>query len=212
MTQDLKEMLHCIEMNCKHNKCFGGIKLDEKDCKLLLDYITNLQQENKVKTHQIEVLEEIVNYERNIRNDKLQQEKDCLQRNYNDNEQAIQKLIKELKELQQENETLKEQNNDLRKIYRNTYKRLFKNGNNELARYFQAQIDDCPTFYVEPIIDYVKEYKIYKSRCQKAIEYIENNKKETSSHFNGKEYVYRNFTLCCEPNDLLIILNGSDEK
>lgn len=36
--------------------------------------ITNLQQENKAKTHQIEVLEEIVNYERNIRNDKLQQE------------------------------------------------------------------------------------------------------------------------------------------
>lgn len=52
----------------------------------------------------------------------------------------------------------------------------------------------------------------YKSRCEKAIEYIKNNKKETSSHFNGKEYVYRNFTLCCEPNDLLDILNGSDEK
>lgn len=47
MTEDLKEMLHCIEMNCKHNKCFGGIKLDEEDCKLLLDYITNLQQENE---------------------------------------------------------------------------------------------------------------------------------------------------------------------
>lgn len=57
-----------------------------------------------------------------------------------------------------------------------------------------------------------KERNNYKSRCEKAIEYIENNKKETSSHFNGKEYVYRNFTLCCEPNDLLNILNGSDEE
>lgn len=42
-----EEMLHCIEMNCKHNKCFGGVKLDDEDCKLLLDYITNLQQENE---------------------------------------------------------------------------------------------------------------------------------------------------------------------
>lgn len=76
--------------------------------------------------------------------------------------------------LQQENETLKEQNNDLRKIYRNTYKRLFENGNDELARYFQAQIDRCPTFYAEPIIDYAKEYKIYKSRCEKANDFIDN--------------------------------------
>lgn len=43
MTEEIKEMLHCIEMNCKHNKCFGGI--DEIECKLLLDYITNLQQD-----------------------------------------------------------------------------------------------------------------------------------------------------------------------
>ena len=75
-------------------------------------------------------------------------------------------------DLQNENERLKKQNNDLRKIYKNTYKRLFENGNEELARYFQAQIDDCPTFYAEPIIDYAKEYKKYKSRIDKAIEYI----------------------------------------
>lgn len=58
----------------------------------------------------------------------------------------------------------------------------------------------------------LKVARNYKSRCKKAIEYIENNKKETSSHFNGKEYVYRNFTLCCEPNDLLNILNEGDEN
>lgn len=64
MTQDLKEMLHCIEMNCKHNKCFGGIKLDEEDCKLLLDYITNLQQENERLKEKLEnklTPEELVN-------------------------------------------------------------------------------------------------------------------------------------------------------
>lgn len=44
------------------------------------EYATDLRQENKAKTHQIEVLEEIVNYERNIRNDKLQQENKELNR------------------------------------------------------------------------------------------------------------------------------------
>ena len=68
-------------------------------------------------------------------------------------------------------------------------------------------------FRINELLKYFDELQIekedYKSRCEKAIEYIENNKKETSSHFNGKEYVYRNFTLCCEPNDLLNILKGS---
>ena len=70
---------------------------------------------------------------------------------------------------------LQEQNNDLRKIYKNTYNRLFENGNDELARYFQAQIDDCPTFYVEPIIDFAKEWRDYKSRIDRAIEYMDNS-------------------------------------
>lgn len=75
---------------------------------------------------------------------------------------------------QQENDRLTEQNNDLRKIYRHTYNWLFENGNDELARYFQAQINECRTFYVEPIIDYYKEWKDYKQRIEKAVEYIEN--------------------------------------
>lgn len=76
-------------------------------------------------------------------------------------------------------DNLKEQNNDLRKIYRNTYKKLFDNGNNELARYFQAQIDECPTFYVEPIIDYYKEYNKQKEVLDKAKEYIKENIADT---------------------------------
>lgn len=43
MNEKIKEMLHCIEMNCKHNKCFDGVKLDKEECELLL----NLQQENE---------------------------------------------------------------------------------------------------------------------------------------------------------------------
>lgn len=81
---------------------------------------------------------------------------------------------------------------------------ILKEKINTLKSNFEVEIDDCE--------NYKKWYRDYKSRCEKAIEYIENNKKETSSHFNGKEYVYRNFTLYCEPNDLLNILNGGDEN
>lgn len=45
MTEETKELINCIRVNLRHNKCFGGI--DEIECKLLLDYITNLQQENE---------------------------------------------------------------------------------------------------------------------------------------------------------------------
>lgn len=43
MTEETKELINCIRVNLRHNKCFGGI--DEIECKLLLDYITNLQQD-----------------------------------------------------------------------------------------------------------------------------------------------------------------------
>lgn len=78
-------------------------------------------------------------------------------------------------QLQQENKILEAINNDLRKIYRNTYQKLFESGKDELANYFMAQIDDCPTFYVEPIIDYAKEWKDYKSRHDEVIELLKKN-------------------------------------
>lgn len=56
MSEETKEMFHCIEMNCKHNKCFGGIKLDKEDCKLLLDYITNLHNLTNELTDQKKIL------------------------------------------------------------------------------------------------------------------------------------------------------------
>ena len=103
---------------------------------------------------------------------------------------------------------IKEQNNDLRKIYRNTYNKLFENGNDELARYFQAQIDDCPTFYVEPIIDYAKEWKDYKSRCEKAVEYIKEHSQMTDLNIHGIENV---LSFRGSVDSLLNILNGRSE-
>ena len=73
-------------------------------------------------------------------------------------EEIIEKLI-EHDERGKEIERLNKENNDLRRLYQRTYKHLFEIGNDELARYFQAQIDECPTFYVEPIVDYYEETK-----------------------------------------------------
>ena len=41
---------------------------------------------------------------------------------------------------------LQEENGKLKTLYRRTSEHLFKIGNDELARYFQAQINDCPSF------------------------------------------------------------------
>lgn len=41
---------------------------------------------------------------------------------------------------------LQEENERLKDLYRRTIDHLFKIGNDELARYFQAQINDCPSF------------------------------------------------------------------
>ena len=81
MTDEIKNILDYLKRSDKNKFGFEQGKLiDYEEAQLLLDYITNLQQENKAKTHQIEVLEEIVNYERNIRNVKLQQENKELNR------------------------------------------------------------------------------------------------------------------------------------
>ena len=71
---------------------------------------------------------------------------------------SVKDMIKYYKQ-GKEIERLQKENNDLRKLYQRTYKHLFEIGNDELARYFQAQIDECPTFYVEPIVDYYEEIK-----------------------------------------------------
>ncbi|MBO7526482.1 MAG: hypothetical protein J6T74_01140 [Clostridia bacterium] len=52
---------------------------------------------------------------------------------------AKDKLLDYITNLQEENERLTD-------LYRRTIDHLFKIGNDELARYFQAQINDCPSF------------------------------------------------------------------
>lgn len=84
----------------------GHDELTVEEYILLENYIISLQQENKAKTHQIEVLEEIVNYERNIRNAKLQQDLDKAIDTIEKDRQFYKCRMDEYVELKKENEKL----------------------------------------------------------------------------------------------------------
>jgi len=130
MNDEIKKILEKMFLNCDTQ--------EEKN--KVLDYITNLQQENQ----------------------KLNKENEKWWAIIKDYEKDVYDMSLENSKLEQENERLKEQNNDLRKTYRNTYNKLFENGNDELARYFQAQIDDH------------KEWLDYKAKVEKALELTNN--------------------------------------
>lgn len=120
---------------------------------------------------------------------RLQEIKDSINIQYEiigDNEyyKEVKLLIDEEQELVEEIERLQKENNDLRKLYQRTYKHLFEIGNDELARYFQAQIDECKTFYVEPIIDYYEETKRLHSIIKEVRELLENDYFEDGSFEN----------------------------
>ena len=77
---------------------------------------------------------------------------------YQENKPYIESILEEMrytlfredrnyiKQLEQENKQLKE-------LYRKTCEHLFNIGNDELARYFQAQINECPTFTTQILGD-----------------------------------------------------------
>ena len=71
-------------------------------------------------------------------------------------------IIKLLERLKDEVKKLDKDNNELKRIYKNTAEHLEKIGNTELSDYFYAQIGLVPTFYVGDIIDYYVEY--YKQK------------------------------------------------
>lgn len=55
---------------------------------------------------------------------------------------------------------LKQENKQLKDLYRKTCEHLFNIGNDELARYFQAQINECPTFTTQILGDKEKVIKL----------------------------------------------------
>ena len=70
-----------------------------------------------------------------------------------------------------EYQKLKKDNNELRRIYMSTAKKLKENGNDELAGYFYAQIDAVPTFTVETF-DWYEMYNNMKKKYIKALELL----------------------------------------
>jgi len=71
-----------------------------------------------------------------------------------------------------EYQKLKKDNNELRRIYMSTAKKLKENGNDELAGYFYAQIDAVPTFTVETF-DWYEMYNNMKKKYIKALELLQ---------------------------------------
>lgn len=70
--------------------------------------------------------------------------------------QAINKYIDELEEnaiLTNQWYKSQQENKQLKELYRKTCEHLFNIGNDELARYFQAQINECPTFTTQILGD-----------------------------------------------------------
>lgn len=77
-------------------------------------------------------------------------------------QKSIYKALGIIEKQQKEIERLDKDNNELKRIYKNTAEHLSKIGNTELSDYFYAQIDLVPTFCVGDIIDYYEEY--YKQK------------------------------------------------
>jgi len=183
MSEEIKEILEHIKTYPEKLYC-----LSEKEKRILLDYITILQQK-------VEQLENIINEAKEKCKSVIEDPEHTTVSEFNIsglmriilnilnkgskqgvNMEGYLALIKEQREendkLQQKLEKLEKENNDLRRIYQNTYKKYLESGNDEMARYFMAQIDACPTFYVAPIIDYYKEYNKLENIRKETIEYV----------------------------------------
>ena len=128
MNNEVKEILDSLyelmEEYKEDKKICPGMGLNWKDWTILLDYITNLQQENE---KDIEMLNDII------------KEQDM-----------------KLNDLQQENERLKELVNPKTQIFIDTQDMEERYGEELYKEYLEKQLED------------------FKSRIDKAIEYIEN--------------------------------------
>lgn len=198
MTEEIKEILEYFKsddihlIQCEHKWCdaYGYEKSQMK--KDLLDYITNLQQENKSKTHQIEVLEEIVNYERNIRNDKLQQENEKLK--YNTRGQVNDYFKDKYADEVLKNAELKKENEELNRMCELLYSKSLYNA--ELTYYKQRN---------EKVIEYINFIiNHYKEQLETPIEDTYFN-----SDVNRKGYI---LSIIAYLQTILDTLIGSDEK
>ena len=68
-------------------------------------------------------------------------------------ENTIRIQFEMINELSEKIDKITQENKQLKELYRKTCEHLFNIGNDELARYFQAQINECPTFTTQILGD-----------------------------------------------------------
>ena len=156
MNDEIREILEHIKLYPEKIYC-----LSEKEKIIILDYITNLQQENERANQYIYFYKDLVN---------KQSKRNSRQRLANQKQQEL--ILK----LQQENERLKEENN------------------NKAMNDYAHAIDE--SWYREL-------YDDYKSRCEKASEFIKEKISSTKGVIN--DYMYHK-----EHNKHLIELLNED--
>lgn len=216
MNDEIKEILEQMKSIAITGKDKNDIKVDgyglqQNELKILLDYITNLQQAIEVKNERIkEEQQEKERYikfynELNIWNKELQQENE-------DNLKCIKSLKEQLESVIKNNQELLEKwhkNNDkiVNLISENErLKQDYINLRNYIKmRNVSTEVEDKALLYnIELENINKKKYLDYKSRCEKAIEYV---KRFTSSYDKCE------FDGWANPQHLVDILqNGSDEK
>lgn len=228
MNNEIKEILDKFKIVIRNDLDY---MLRTHNCKILLDYITNLQQAVEVKNERIkEEQQEKERYikfynELNIWNKELQQEnednlkciknlKEQLESVIKNNQELLKKWHKnndKIVNLISENERLKENNSDMQEEMARTWeenerlKQDYINVKNYIKmRNVSTEVEDKALLYnIELENINKKKYLDYKSRCEKAISKIN----DLYSYADNEEYVDN---YC---KDLLNILqNGSDSQ
>lgn len=197
MKDEIKEILskdniHIIE--CDKNWCnaYGYEKSQLKED--LLDYITNLQKENEHLRTQVNTYENPDDY--------------TLFYMWLDTRSKD-----KIKQLQQENERLKEKENKLQEKFKDWKKEIEK----ERKHYLCDRTDCCGRIKNSRKYNSIyQELKTYKSRCEKANEYIKKNTHEYKmfneelGHFSNLTNISIDKNNKVFINDLLKILGGDE--
>lgn len=202
MNDEIKLMLNIIKDVSEHKEGSrnGLMILSCKDYKTLYDYITNLQQENKrlklkyksqkdinQKLLSIDIKHKKINGELREENSKLEIALQNIQEDYNRRLEEINYLNEELEEEKRIEEA------DLKTIQR------LEEENEKLNNLFE--------YNMQTLVNTDKLYEDYKSRCEKASEYIEEHIRIDDEYPDYMEMLIE------ERDNLLNILqNGSEEK
>lgn len=201
MNDEIKEILD--------NKLY--FDLDEEDYIKIKDYITNLQQE-KPHLHTNTEWEDLLDYKGRTyieldRFKQVQQENETLHENN-------QNMQEEMARVWEENETLKAKydNNKSHEINYKYFTTLYSKATKDIVIddlvYKCEDLDNLKQSYEKLYI----EKEDYKSRCEKAIEYINKNKHLSMFADCREPEEEWNYDLECGANDLLNILQNGSEK